>query len=153
MDHTILISKLQWYGLAGDVIKWLSDYLYNREQFVSINGIDSNRSKLVCGVPQGSILGPLLFLIYINDFAWVSLSLFSILFADDTNLFISHDNLSSLFKEANAGLSCVSHWFQNNKLSLNTKKKNLILFYFAIKVRLIRKRRQNYLSTAQKSIK
>lgn len=127
VDHKILISKLQRYGFTDVAIKWLNDYVYNREQFVSINGCESNRAKLVCGVPQGSVLGPLLFLIYINDLAWISPTVFPILFADDTNIVMSHNDFGSLIREANDGLSCVSEWFQMNKLSLNVKKLNFVI--------------------------
>ena len=108
-----------------NVIKWLGNYVYNRNQYVYINGMESNRAVIQCGVPQGSILGPLLFLIFINDLAAVSNKLFPILFADDTNLLISNKNLTVLMNEANNSLLLYSKWFQSNKLPLNVK--NLIL--------------------------
>ena len=67
VDHQILIPKLNYYGIRGIANDWFSSYLQNRTQFVSINGFDSNDKAICCGVPQGSILGPILFLIYIND--------------------------------------------------------------------------------------
>lgn len=128
VDYEILISKLYRYGFRDVVLKWLKDYLINREQYVFINGSTSKRIKLCCGVPQGSILGPLLFLIYINDLAWMFESALPILFADDTSVVISHANFDSLMNEANDVLLYIAKWFQMNKLSLNIEKSNYIVF-------------------------
>ena len=84
VDHTILLQKLNFYGLKGTILSW---YLSNRKQYVTYNSIKSTTEKINCGVPQGSILSPLLFLIYINDLSTVSKACMSILFADDTNMF------------------------------------------------------------------
>ena len=116
------------YGFHGNVLKWLSNYVHNRLQYVSINGIESERHMIQCGVPQGSILGPLLFLIYMNDLAAVSNTLCPILFADDTNLLISNRNFSALMNEVNNGLHAFSKWFQTNKLALNVKKSHFMIF-------------------------
>ena len=67
IDHSILLHKLRYYGIRGISLKWFESYLNNRQQFTVINGIESKYNAVRCGVPQGSILGPLLFLIYIND--------------------------------------------------------------------------------------
>ena len=88
LDH-ILIYKLQLYGIRGVVLDLLKNYLQNRRQYVVINGFKSESKLLRCGVPQGSILGPLLFLIYINDLCNTSNSLRYILFADDTSIFLT----------------------------------------------------------------
>ena len=84
--------------------------------------------KIMCGVPQGSILGPLLFILYINDIGKVSTVLNPVLFADDTSLFHAHTDFDTLIKEINEKLQKVTTWFHTNKLSLNIKKSNFIMF-------------------------
>ena len=106
----------------------------DRKQGVSFNNTHSQLKPIVCGVPQGSILGPLLFLIYINDLYLSSKLLHFILFADDTNLFFSHKNLKTLFSKMNAELSKINEWFKANKLSLNVTKTKYILFLKPSKV-------------------
>ena len=87
LDHDILLAKLEYYGIRGLALDWFKSYLHCRKQYVFLNGQSSTMSPVVCGVPQGSILGPLLFLLYNNDIAKCSDILNFILFADDTNLF------------------------------------------------------------------
>ena len=98
VDHTILLSKLEHYGVRDNANKWFESYLTNRKQFVSINGFQSNEVIMEFGVPQGSILGPLLFLIYINDLNNATKFCTTRLFADDTSLLIKNKNLKQLKK-------------------------------------------------------
>ena len=122
IDHDILIYKLKRYGIQGIALSWIRDYLTNRKQYVLFQSSESPKSNVLCGVPQGSILGPLLFLIYINDIIYSSPLLSFILIADDTNIFYSHKNFHSLITTLNSELSKVSSWFKCNKLSLNIAK-------------------------------
>jgi len=109
-------------------LDWFNSYLHNRKQFVSSNGTSSNLCSVNCGVPQGSILGALLFLLYVADVENCSAVLSFILFADDTNLFYSSNKLSDLISTVSAELFKLSEWFCAKKLSLNAKKTNYILF-------------------------
>ena len=107
VDHDILLNKLDTYGIRGTAHDWFRSYLFQRKQFVAFNGSTSNESTIKCGVPQGSILGPLLFLLYINDMVNASAVLFSLLFADDTNVFVTGKNLSNLVESMNTELKKV----------------------------------------------
>ena len=110
------------------VNNWLRSYLNNRKQYVALGNVSSSLSTVLCGVPQGSVLGPLLFILYINDICYVSKLLQLILFADDTNLFRSSDNLQNLCNEIGTELCKLNIWFKVNKLSLNVAKANFIVF-------------------------
>jgi Reverse transcriptase (RNA-dependent DNA polymerase) len=128
IDHQILLKKLYHYGIRGVAYDWFESYLAGRQQYVTINNITSSLRPVVCGVPQGSILGPLLFILYINDIVNCSKTLFFTLFADDTNLLFSGKDLRVLFQNLNIELEKLSCWFRANKLSLNVKKSNFIIF-------------------------
>ena len=128
VDHEILFDKLRHYGIRGVALTWMKSYLSNRLQFVQYNNTCSSYKTIQCGVPQGSILGPLLFLLYINDLGNVSNILELILFADDTNVFFSHNDFSSLTNIVNCEIERLSEWFKANKLSINTKKSNYTIF-------------------------
>ena len=122
VDHSILLEKLKYYGIKHTAHQWLSNYLTNRKQYLSYNRPSTDYSSITCGVPQGSILGPLLFLIYVNDLQYVSSILDTIMFADDTNLFLSERNIKKLFSTMNTELTKLNNWFSANKLSLNETK-------------------------------
>jgi len=126
VEHSILLQKLYHYGIRGSAHKWFQSYLTNRSQYVNYNNTTSNMKALKCGVPQGTILDQLLFLKYINDLASVSTLLSAILFADDTTLFHSSNNLTQLTKDMNTELTKVVHWLNANRLSLNVEKTNFI---------------------------
>jgi hypothetical protein len=128
LNHNILSNKLQYYGVRGAALDWFRSYLTNRKQCVYLNGVYSSFKPIDCGVPQGSILGPLLFILYINNIIACSSVLNLILFADDTNLFYSNANICELVKIVNEELLKLSDWFRANKLSLNAKKTSFMMF-------------------------
>src|SRR6218665_2310329 len=96
VNHALLINKLEYYSIPGVAKQWFVDYLRHRSQFVSLRGIISPSLEITSSVPQGSILGPILFLIYLNDLSRVSNKLKLIMFTDDTNAFLSHNFLRCL---------------------------------------------------------
>ena len=128
VDHQLLCTKLEFYGIRGVAYQWIRSYLSNRTEYVSYEGHKSELLPIQCGIPQGSILGPLLFTIYVNDMCNVSKLLKFILFADDTNIFHSHSKLPDLVSELNTELDKMYKWFCVNNLSLNIAKTNYILF-------------------------
>ena len=128
IDHDILINKLEHYGIRGVANEWLKSYLCNRRQYVKFNNCESNLLNVRCGVPQGSVLGPTLFLLYINDICNVSQILKSILFADDTNFFCSGYNINELCQTVCDELVKLDKWFALNKLSRNIEKTNFMIF-------------------------
>ena len=122
VDHDILLKKMEHYGIRGCALSWFKSYLANRKQFVTYNGVSSTTKNIRCGVPQGSILGPLLFLIYINDLYSACKHTTAILFADDSNLFKSGTDINAMERDINDELRNISVWLKVNKLSLNVDK-------------------------------
>ena len=128
VNHEILFKKLEHYGVRGVANQWFRSYLSSRTQRVKLDGVSSEFLNISCGVPQGSILGPLLFLIYINDMhRSVKYSLVHH-FADDTNLLCSDKNPDLLKKKMNADLRLIFQWLCANRLSLNVTKTEFIIF-------------------------
>uniref|UniRef100_A0A8C6T7P7 Reverse transcriptase domain-containing protein n=1 Tax=Neogobius melanostomus TaxID=47308 RepID=A0A8C6T7P7_9GOBI len=128
INYDILINKLEHYGIRGVALQWVTSYLKNRKQCVKIGDYQSSCQEIVCGLPQGSILGPKLFNMYINDICKTSQVLKFILFADDTNIFASGDDLQQLCRIVNLELKSVNKWFKQNKLSLNLSKSKMMIF-------------------------
>jgi hypothetical protein len=128
VHHDILCEKIKSYGFRGNINRLLKSYLGDRKQYVSINGFDSNVKNVACGVPQGSSLGPLLFLLYINDL-YLSLSQTSCgHFADDTFIIYNSKKPKTIETVINTELKEVTKWLRLNKLSLNAGKTELIFF-------------------------
>ena len=128
VNHNILIDKLENYGLRGIPKKWFKSYLTDRQQIVCINEKLSSKLTVDCGVPQGSVLGPILFLLYINDIANSLLKSKCLLFADDTSLFHSSKNIQQLESTLNNDLNNIQEWLLCNKLSLNVSKSSCVTF-------------------------
>ena len=128
VDHSILLNKLEHYGIRGQALTLLESYLKDRSQYVCYGGFESEKGGVKCGVPQGSVLGPLFFLLYVNDMVNASGEIELVLFADDTNIFVMGKDHIELFKRANRGLEELSKWFRCNKLTLNLKKTEYVYF-------------------------
>ena len=119
VEHTILLKKLEHYGIRGLALKWMQSYLSDRKQFVSINGTFSMTKSMEFGVPQGSILGPLLFIIYINDIPETACFAKFILYADDANIIITADTIESINIQLNDLINSLVVWVRANGLALN----------------------------------
>ena len=129
VNHNILLTKLEHYGVRGVELNWFESYLNGRQQYVFLNGESSDLKSINCGVPQGSVLGPLLFLLYINDLPNISKILDFFLFADDTNIYYQDDSLIKLEKIVNKEIRKLYLWLNVNRLSLNIDKTNFVIFH------------------------
>ena len=138
IDHDILISKLHFYGITGNSLNWFKSYLTNRQQYVQFKDSLSSFSMIKTGVPQGSILGPLLFIIYMNDIAKVTDKFHFTIYADDTTLIspictFSINNVKdyvTISQNINSELKVITDWLALNKLSLNAKKTKMMVFHY-----------------------
>jgi hypothetical protein len=128
VDHAILLRKLEKYGIRGIALEWFNSCLNNRSQCVRLEDTDSDFLSITCGVPQGSNLGPLLFLIYINDLPQSVRKCNPVLFADDTTVYSTADTSNVLTDNLNTDLVNLQHWFNKNKLTLNVTKTNYCRF-------------------------
>jgi hypothetical protein len=128
INHQILFKKLHHYGIRGTALKVLQSYFTGRSQFVTYDGCNSSELPLLTGVPQGSVLGPLIFLIYVNDLSACSDILKFVTFADDSNILMQGKDPKTTAAKLSEALSDVSDWFKANKLLLNVSKTNLIVF-------------------------
>ena len=128
IDHSILLRKLYKYGIRGVANDLVKSYLKKRKQYVSFDKISSESLLINCGVPQGSILGPLFFILYVNDIYLVSNSFMPILFADDSSVFVQGKNINSMTTNLNNSLDLIYQWTIANRLSLNIDKTYCMLF-------------------------
>ena len=140
LDHSILLPKLTHYGLSQTAIRWFSSYLLGRRQLVDFSGTWSTLASTSTGVPQGSILGPLLFIIYMNDIHVASNKFNAIIYADDTSLLSSlcsfnvsvqrnNNNRTELSSNINLELGNIEEWLNINRLSLNVQKTKFMIFH------------------------
>ena len=137
VDHKILCQKLHAMGVQST--KWFESYLSDRKQKVKVNGTDSNFQTVTCGVPQGSILGPLLFLCYVNDMsASISTDSLLVLYADDSTIAYSHSDPNIISEKMGKELHSCNQWLVDNKLSLHLGKTECILFGSKRKLRKIK---------------
>ena len=129
VNHHILLQKLENHGIRGIILNWFSNYLSERSQRVFFNNVFSEDVVMDCGVPQGSVLGPLLFIIYMNDFSCTSKMIKLLLYADDITMYISGKDVNSLICAVNNELVIISNWFVSNHLFLNLNKSSFIIFH------------------------
>ena len=129
IDHEILLFKLSHYGFRGHVNKFLRSYLNQRQQYTRINNCNSTLSYIKYGVPQGSILGPLLFTLFINDIGQAMSNCKTNLFADDTAMLYKDKNINNLVRTCEDSLKHICRWFKLNKLSLSLGKSSFVVFH------------------------
>ena len=128
VNHNILLDKLAHYGVRGIENNWFKTYLTNRKQHVTVSGQTSDNALIEFGVPQGSVLGPLLFLIFINDLSQAIKFSRARHFADDTNLLLVDNPLKKINKHINYDLKLLTTWLRTNRISLYTSKTEILLF-------------------------
>ena len=128
VNHQILLQKLEHYGIRGKALELFKSYLENRKQYVQIDNYKSNTRPISCGVPQGSVLGPLLFLLFINDLPICCPDGKTRLFADDTTIFFHSNNINDIISKGKIIMTQLTNWFKANKLTLNADKSSFTIF-------------------------
>ena len=128
VEHSILLKKLEHYGIRGVTLKWMESYLNDRKQYVSVNGSCSSVHNIKFGVPQGSILGPLLFIVYINDIPEISRFAKFILYADDANIILTDETVEGINRQLSILVNNLVEWVRSNGLALNLKKTKYMIF-------------------------
>ena len=136
IGHSTLINKLNDYGVKEKELKWFTDYLFGRFQFVTYDNESSERHPVTCGVPQGSVLGPILFLIFFDDFDNILKHSNVIKFADDTVIYVSNKNKTNIENQLNEDLERISKYFHDNELIINLKKSKTESLLFGTAKRL-----------------
>ena len=137
MDHDILLSKLRKYGVVGIEFEWFISYVTHRKQSCTLSGENSSFRIVKCGIPKGSCLGPLLFLIYINDLPSVLRRATPPKFVDDTIMWVASDSVPELLHLLGDEITLLEKWMWDNKLTLNTLKTKFILISSIPKLREI----------------
>ena len=139
VDHQILLDKIQFYEITGHAHKWFSSYLDNRKQYCRVNGTTSSIKNIDIRVPQGSCLGPLLFLLYMSDLPFALKKAKATMYADDTAISHSSDASDELDLAINEELSYIEKWLQGNKLSLNVVKTQAMIIGSKPKIKKLKK--------------
>ena len=128
VNHEIPLKKLEHYGVRGHAVKWFSSYLAERKQYTSVNNMNSQIDDISYGVPQGSVLGPLLLLIYINDLNNAIRFSYIRHFADYTDILYRNKSLRKINQIINFDLRNINEWFRANRIALNSNKTKIIMF-------------------------
>ena len=129
VDYEILLHKLHRYGIRGHANDFFRSYLTNRTQYTYVNGVRSDVRSISCGVPQGSVLGPLFFVLYINDLYKAIENVITRLFADDTALILYEKDLNTLVSAGSRTVQKLCRWCIENKLTISIEKTNFVLFH------------------------
>ena len=135
VDHRNMVEKLMSYGIRGISGNWFKSYLHNRQQYCSLNGKKSKNREVTCGIPQGSCLGPLLFILYLNDFERCLKYSKANIYADDTNITIASNDKEKLVADAQAELHNITEWMRVNKLSPNPSKTEYMIIGHPMKAK------------------